>query len=154
MHNNSFSEHHSGPRFRFVGIFSPRFGIIRIIGFTIGGIVLAGLFALLFGWLVQLLWNWLMPALFSVKAITYWQAFGVGVLTKILFGGFSIHHDGHRFGRHYYKQRGNGGDWSGDDTWKPRGSYKNWKYYDKYWHDEGKAAFEAYIDKIEKEEKP
>ena len=29
--------------------------------------------------------------------------------------------------------------------------YNNWKYYDKYWREEGKAAFEAYIDKIEKE---
>jgi len=28
--------------------------------------------------------------------------------------------------------------------------YKNWKYYDQYWRDEGKAAFEAYLDKLEK----
>lgn len=42
-----------------------------------------------------------------------------------------------------------------DELWKPKGSYKNWKYYDQYWKEEGKAAFEAYIDKIKagKEEK-
>ena len=91
MHNNSCSERRCG----------SRFGILRIIGFTVGGITLAVLFALLFGWLVQLLWNWLMPTLFSLKAITYWQAFGIVVLAKILFGGFSPHHGSHRYGRHF-----------------------------------------------------
>ena len=34
------------------------------------------------------LWNWLAPALFGWHMITFWQALGVLVLSKILFGGF------------------------------------------------------------------
>lgn len=37
---------------------------------------------------VMSLWNVLMPAIFAVKAITFWQALGLLVLSKILFGGF------------------------------------------------------------------
>ncbi len=133
----------------------PRFGVARIVGWTIGGMAIAVLFGLLFGWFVQLLWNWLMPGLFNLKAITYWQAFGIVVLAKILFGGVAHHHGGHHHRQWHFhdKHWGRRDDWNGDDVWKPRGSYHNWKYYDKYWRDEGKAAFEAYIDRIEKEKK-
>jgi len=159
MHDNDSSQRCRGPRFEFTGIFSPRLRILRILCFTMGGIVFAGLFALLFGWLVQLLWNWLMPDLFSLKSISYWQAFGIVVLAKLLLGGCGSRHGGHRFGRHfqhvrhYHKHGDHGDDYNGDDTWKPHGSYRNWKYYDQYWRDEGKAAFEAYIDKLNKEGK-
>jgi hypothetical protein len=34
------------------------------------------------------LWNWLMPALFGLHAITFWQSAGLLVLSKILLGGF------------------------------------------------------------------
>ena len=33
----------------------------------------------------MLLWNWLMPQLFSLKGITFWQALGVNMLAGILF---------------------------------------------------------------------
>jgi hypothetical protein len=33
------------------------------------------------------LWNWLMPAVFGLRAITWAQALGLLVLSKILFGG-------------------------------------------------------------------
>lgn len=36
---------------------------------------------------VMYLWNWLMPALFGLSIITFWQALGVLILSKILFGG-------------------------------------------------------------------
>jgi hypothetical protein len=42
----------------------------------------------LLGWLVMSLWNWLMPGLFGLKAIGYWQAVGLMVLSRLLFGGF------------------------------------------------------------------
>jgi len=34
------------------------------------------------------LWNWLMPAVFGLRAITWPQALGLLVLSKILMGGF------------------------------------------------------------------
>jgi hypothetical protein len=40
-----------------------------------------------FSFVVMSLWNWLLPALFGFSHITYWQAVGILVLSKILFGG-------------------------------------------------------------------
>jgi hypothetical protein len=45
------------------------------------------LFVWLFGEIVMHLWNWLMPALFGLKLITFWQALGLLVLSRILVGG-------------------------------------------------------------------
>jgi hypothetical protein len=49
------------------------------------------LFAGLGGYIVMRLWNWLTPALFGWHAITFWQAFGLLALCRILFGGFGLH---------------------------------------------------------------
>jgi len=42
----------------------------------------------LIGFIAMSLWNWLLPALFGFKIITYWQAVGLIVLCRLLFGGF------------------------------------------------------------------
>jgi hypothetical protein len=42
----------------------------------------------LFGLLVMGLWNAILPAVLGVKAISFWQALGILLLSKILFGGF------------------------------------------------------------------
>ena len=42
----------------------------------------------LFGWVVMLLWNWLMPEIFGLTQISYWQAWGLLVLSSILFKSF------------------------------------------------------------------
>jgi len=42
----------------------------------------------LFSYITMSLWNWLTPALFGWKLITFWQAAGLVILCKILFGGF------------------------------------------------------------------
>ena len=44
--------------------------------------------------IVLLLWNWLLPPLFGFHQITFWQAFGILVLSRILFGGFGFHRSG------------------------------------------------------------
>ena len=46
------------------------------------------IFLALFGYLLMTLWNWLMPAIFGLGTITYWQAWGVLILSKLIFGGF------------------------------------------------------------------
>src|ERR1700728_2564193 len=48
----------------------------------------AVLFITLFGFVVMRLWNWLTPAIFGWHGINFWQAVGLLVLSKILFGGF------------------------------------------------------------------
>jgi len=42
-----------------------------------------------FGFVVMYLWNWLAPTVFGGHTINYWQAWGIIILSKILFGGFS-----------------------------------------------------------------
>jgi hypothetical protein len=49
------------------------------------------LFIALGGTAVLLLWNWLLPALFGWRQITFWQALGILALCRILFGGFGGH---------------------------------------------------------------
>jgi hypothetical protein len=48
------------------------------------------LFIWIGGELVMHLWNWLTPALFGWHQITFWQAFGVLALCRILVGGHGV----------------------------------------------------------------
>jgi hypothetical protein len=41
-----------------------------------------------FGAAVHYLWNWLMPNLFGLQPITFWQAVGLLALSWLLFGGW------------------------------------------------------------------
>jgi hypothetical protein len=66
---------------------------------------MAVIFAFAFGWLVMILWNNLMPTLFGLTTISYWQSVGLLVLTKLLFGGFG-HPAGHPYKAHpHYMKR-------------------------------------------------
>jgi hypothetical protein len=61
-----------------------------------------------FGYVVEHLWNWLLPDILGVKSITLVQAIGLLLLSKILFGGFH-HHGGRgrgwmRRGKHRFEQ--------------------------------------------------
>ncbi len=60
--------------------------------FWIAPLALIGItvFVFLGGFVVEHLWNWLTPALFGWKLITFWQALGLLVLSRILFGNFGI----------------------------------------------------------------
>ena len=42
----------------------------------------------LVGLIVVVLWNALMPEIFGLPSIGYWQAVGLLVLSRLLFGGF------------------------------------------------------------------
>ena len=52
------------------------------------------LFAFIGGEVVMRLWNWLLPALFGWRQITFWQALGILALCRILFGGHGFHGSG------------------------------------------------------------
>jgi hypothetical protein len=57
-------------------IFIPPLAILAMVLFTV-----------IAGEIVLHLWNWLLPALFGWRQITFWQAVGLLVLCRILFGG-------------------------------------------------------------------
>ncbi|RPI21304.1 MAG: hypothetical protein EHM61_25090 [Acidobacteria bacterium] len=61
-------------------------------------------FVAVFGFVVMSLWNWLMPAIFGLREIGYWQAWGLMILSRILFGGFRMGGPGGHW-RHRMKER-------------------------------------------------
>ena len=58
---------------------------IRKIPFVIA---IAALGVFVFSSIVMMLWNGILPAVLHVGTITFWQAAGILVLSKLLFGGF------------------------------------------------------------------
>ncbi|WP_051718669.1 hypothetical protein [Hymenobacter sp. IS2118] len=49
-------------------------------------VLFAALFLVVIGFVTQALWNWLMPSLFQLPAITLAQTYGLLLLSRILFG--------------------------------------------------------------------
>lgn len=109
-------------------------GVFKVL---IGGIIVITL-VFLFGYITMRLWNWLMPEIFGLGAINYWQALGLLILAKILFGGF---------GDHKSKRRNK----KPNNRCRPRynkglkSDFSNWKYYDKFWEDQGEKTFQEYV---------
>ena len=66
-------------------------------------IVGLALFLFIGGEVVKPLWNWLLPPLFGWHTITFWQAFGILALCRILFGSHGWR--GHRSGRDRIRNR-------------------------------------------------
>ncbi|MVM32673.1 hypothetical protein GO755_21710 [Spirosoma sp. HMF4905] len=56
--------------------------------------ILMALFA--FSFVVYWLWNRVLVAVVPVKAVTYWQAMGLLILSRILLGGFKAGPPGNR----------------------------------------------------------
>jgi len=80
--NRTFKNH----KFRFLGIAA----------------ILA--FAAFFSLAVMLLWNAIMPNVFELQPLSYWQAAGLLILVRVLFGGFGLGHfwsHGRRGGFHH-----------------------------------------------------
>ena len=56
----------------------------------IASIILITLICFLSGWVTMLLWNWLVPVIFGLGTITFWQALGLIILIKLVFGGIHV----------------------------------------------------------------
>ncbi|GAB3549448.1 hypothetical protein [Spirosoma fluminis] len=80
-----------------------RFWIRRGLRFLSFGLFFVG-FA---GFAVMALWNALLPDILGVSAITFWQALGLLVLSRLLFGG------GRGFGPGRYGFQRGSHDWQG-----------------------------------------
>ncbi len=128
--------------------------VLGIIGMTIGGIALVVLMTFAVMWL----WNALMPSLFGLPVITYWQGLGLAALGRLLLGGFGggSGGGGHKkhprrsefrkeFRREFRKEmekeacKGMGEAWFDD-------AYEDW------WTNEGQQGFEAYMKEKKGEE--
>ena len=61
-----------------------KFWVKKIVGF----IILAFAATALLSFIVMSLWNNILAVVLHISIITFWQALGILVLSKILFGGF------------------------------------------------------------------
>ncbi len=116
-----------------------------IAGWVVLGIIAAVAFAILFGFILMWLWNWLMPAIFGLGLITYWQAVGLFILAKILFGGFGNHSGSKGANKRSHnkcRSKGNKSDFS------------KWDLYDKFWQEEGEEAYQDYINRTNGNDTP
>lgn len=59
--------------------------IIKVLGYGLLFALIAAGLSVLFAFPVYLLWNALMPELFHLPAISFWQALGLTVLCSLLF---------------------------------------------------------------------
>jgi hypothetical protein len=57
-------------------------------------LVIAAVAVTVISFVTMHLWNWVMPAVFGLRTITWLQALALLVLGKILFGGFHRHGGG------------------------------------------------------------
>ena len=114
-------------------------GVLKIIMFAIFGISLAVLFGLAFGFAVKYLWNVIVVSIFSIREITYWEAVGIIVLCKLLFGG--LHPHPHMKDKH----RGHAGP--GLSRFFGEMFDERHKEFSSYWESEGRNAFQQYCEK-------
>jgi hypothetical protein len=113
----------------------------EIAGWVILGILgIAGL-AILFGFIIMWLWNALMPDIFGLPTLTYWQAVGLFMLSKILIGC------GSSGGGKSSKSDKKGKDKCGGKNGK--NDFSKWKQYDKFWEEEGDQLYKDYVSRKE-----
>ena len=134
---------------------------LKITGMVVGGILLAGLLSFLFGWIIMLLWNWLMPSIFGLATITYWQGYGIFFLAKIIFGFGGSHNNENS--SHKDKKCKDGtirGEISKEikkeikkEFDKEFNNDSNDDKYEDWWETKGKASFEDYMNNKNEAEK-
>jgi hypothetical protein len=105
-----------------------------LIHVVFGGLFAAAL-ALAFGYAVMQLWNHLMPQIVGARPVSYWQAVGLLVLSRLLVGGFGHGHGSHGHGRNRESQ----------------GAGHGWREYEAWWKGSGKSSFRGRPDAEEKD---
>ena len=91
------------------------------------GLLIAVSLSLLFGFLVMLLWNAVLPDLLGVKSMTYLQGIGLLLLCRILVGDLGLGKGGHH----------------------RRSPEQGWQEYEKRWKETGeKSLHESSKDQL------
>ncbi len=106
---------------------------LEIVGMIIFGIIAITGLAILFGFVIMWLWNWLMPEIFGLTTLTYWQAVGLFIFLKLLLGGCgSSGKSSHKSKKRHH-----------DDSKKT--DFSKWKHYKEFWEEEGDELYKQYV---------
>ncbi len=97
--------------------------VLHFAGHAVVGLAVVVAVALVFGWVVMTAWNAVIPATFSLPALTFWPAVALLVLGRVLTGRF---HHRHRGRHHGYRAMSGRAE------------------FDRWWDDEGEAAFRSF----------
>jgi hypothetical protein len=68
-----------------------RCNVWKCIGWGVLGVLGFVAIAALLGLVIMALWNALIPGIFNLPVIGYWQALGLAILSRMLFGGMGFH---------------------------------------------------------------
>ncbi|MBD3277762.1 MAG: hypothetical protein GF388_05630 [Candidatus Aegiribacteria sp.] len=107
---------------------------LKIVGMAILGVIAFAGLALLFGIFVKLLWNALMPVIFGLPEISFWQAVGLAILSHMLFG---CHHSEHHKSKSKKKKEK-------DEESSPFRKEMEQDYV-AFWREEGRHAFRDWM---------
>ena len=58
---------------------------MKVVAYVLVAAAIVVFLGFIYGIGVFFLWNWLMPIIFHLPTITFWQAIGLSVLTSLLF---------------------------------------------------------------------
>lgn len=137
----------------------------RIVFWVIIGLILAVLFAVVFGIAVKFLWGATLSPIFGIPQISYWQAVGIVILARLVFGGFGYRshskskerfwpdgktNESSPFFRKMHNRFHGWSDEKDETDSKPIVPESNQKHYHDFWEKEGKKAFQDYLAKVEK----
>lgn len=117
-----------------------------IAGMIIFGIIAITGLAILLGFVLMWLWNGLMPELFGLPFISYWQAVGLFILAKILLGGCG----GRSSSGHHKKHHAD----TCEKEEKKKMDFSKWEHYDKFWEERGEQAYAEYVAELGQKEEP
>lgn len=158
--------------FALVAISRVLFGM-RLVGFLLWTAVVG----ICMGWVAQWLWNMVGPPLFHLPSVTWLQAGALAALLQILVGGMhhwkrvghrthlknwesikehledhgrmhkeewkAFHRQMHDMGRQMHCRGQRWKEWA--DERAPGGSHRNWRHFDEFWREKGKADFEEWL---------
>ena len=115
---------------------------LKVAVWIVLGILFFVVMAFVLGWVIQLLWNATIADMFGGPTISYWQAIGVFILAKILFG-FGVGGSNSSGSKSRKKKEAEAvsaepetmPDLAVDETFR------------KFWQEEGREAYEAFRTK-------
>jgi hypothetical protein len=115
-------------------------------------IVLLGLF----GFVIKWLWNGVMPNVFGLNEITYWQGIGLFIISRIFIGGFGSDSKNNTVTYHKKSKKEENAEPVEINISSPvkveKASDAADELFDEWWAKEGEQSFDAFLEKEDSDE--